>query len=135
MKKILLDTHVLIWHYSGIDKLGKKSQKKVELAFQNGVACIPAISFWEIAMLEKRDALKLNIPVSSLRKKLISLGINEIPFDGEIGILATEISNFHKDPADRIIMATAMKNSLELITADIQMLKWKGKLVRHDARK
>lgn len=135
MKKLLFDTHVLIWHYLGSDKLGKKSQKRIETAFQNGVACIPAISFWEIAMLEKRGALKLNIPASSLRKKLINLGINEIFFDGEIGILATEISDFHKDPADRIIMATAIKNSLELITADTQILKWKGKLVRHDARK
>ena len=48
--------------------------------------------------------------------------------------MAVDIADFHADPADRIILATAVLNGLTLITADERILDWPGQLLRHDAR-
>jgi antitoxin (DNA-binding transcriptional repressor) of toxin-antitoxin stability system len=57
-----------------------------------------------------------------------------IKITGEIGILSTEVEDFHGDPADRIIAATAVVHGATLITADSRILARSGTLGRHDAR-
>lgn len=56
-------------------------------------------------------------------------GLREIPVDGDIGIRATELANFHRDPADRLIVATALGGH-QLVTADRRILDWPGPLAR-----
>ena len=53
---------------------------------------------------------------------------------GKIGILAAELENFPRDPADRIITMTALTRGATLITADARILAWQGQLARLDAR-
>ena len=57
----------------------------------------------------------------------------EIPVDGEIGIRANSLAGFHSDPADRIIVASALQGH-RLLTADDRILTWSGSLDRLDAR-
>ena len=57
----------------------------------------------------------------------------EIPVSGDIGIAAVNLRNFHRDPADRIITATTLIYSAQLITADTAILSWSGDLDRHNA--
>ena len=64
--------------------------------------------------------------------RAISQGLIEIPVDGEIGIRANALTDFHADPADRIIVATAM-NGHQLVTADRRILNWPGGLQCLDA--
>lgn len=135
MTPLLLDTHTLIWFYAANKKLGNDAHKKINQLQKKGEVYISAISFWEIAMLNNNNRLEINIPTFSIRRDIIESGLREISVDGEIGIIATEIENFHKDPADRIIIATALRNSLGLVTADTNILKWKGRIARYDARK
>ena len=59
--------------------------------------------------------------------------LNEIAVTGEIGIIASELANFHGAPADHLIMAMAIAHSATLVTADKTILKWKGNLQRHNA--
>ena len=59
----------------------------------------------------------------------------EVPVSGDIGILATELEDFPAGPADRIIAATAMGQGATLITADANILGWKGHLALHNARR
>ena len=65
-------------------------------------------------------------PIGALTRHLIEQA------DGEIGIRANELPDFHPDPADRIIVATAM-NGHQLVTADRRILDWSGNLRRLDA--
>ena len=62
----------------------------------------------------------------------LNQGIVEISVDGEIGIRANGLKNFHADPADRIIVATALYGH-RLVTADRRILDWPGDLYRLDA--
>ncbi len=64
---------------------------------------------------------------------LLQQGLNEVAVTGGIGIIASELVNFHGDPDDRLIMTTAIATSATLVTADQTILKWKGNLQRHNA--
>lgn len=93
-----------------------------------------AISFWEVAMLVTKQRLRLSMPVHLWRDDLLTAGLGEIPVTGEIGVLAAELADFHGDPADRLIVATAISKNQTLVTADHQILDWTGALTRQDAR-
>lgn len=71
--------------------------------------------------------------VSLWRRELLNQGLVEIPIDGVIGIRANLLPDFHADPADRIIVATALEGH-RLVTADRRILDWPGPLDRLDAR-
>jgi len=59
----------------------------------------------------------------------------ELPVTGEIGIRAAQLEGFHGDPADRLIMATALHHGATLMTLDKKILAWQGSLKSWDVRK
>ena len=83
-------------------------------------------------LLDKRR-ITLSSDVVSWRANLLANYLTEIPVNGDIGIRANNLPNFHPDPADRIIVATALEGH-RLITADDLILRWSGNLDRLDAR-
>ena len=120
---------------AGDSTIGKKTQPFLEKAFDNQELAVSAITFWEIALLTSKDKIELDRPPIEWRKKVLDLGIHEYPVTGEIGIKSTHLKGFHADPADRIIVATALDLDCMLVTADKQILKWKGVLETWNARK
>ena len=85
-------------------------------------------------MLKSKSRIVLPTDVRTFRESLLDGGLTEIPFDGEVGIRAGLLADLHGDPADRIIVATAMDGH-RLVTTDRRILKWKGQLDRVDARR
>ncbi len=130
---ILLDTHVIAWYRGGESALGRKARSAVDRAAASGEAAVSAITFWELAMLVDKGRISLPADVGSWRRTNLRQGLTEIPVDGEIAARAGSLSGLHGDPADRIIVATAM-NGHQLVTADQQILDWDGPLQRLDAR-
>ena len=92
-----------------------------------------AISFWEMGMLQSKGRIIYPADVGVWRQEQLRQGLIEIPVTGEIGIRANTLVDFHADPADRIIVATALEGH-ELITADERILNWPGLLQRQDAK-
>lgn len=131
---ILLDTHTLIWLADDDNRLGKQSKEKIEPAFAADELYVSAISFWEVAMLCQKQRLTLPYPVRQWRSSLLDLGLGEIPVTGEISILSVELEEFHADPADRLIVATALHHHATLITADRLILNWIGQVARFNAK-
>ena len=84
-------------------------------------------------MLVAKGRLSLADDVASWRRQNLRQGLTEIPVDGEIGARAGSLAGLHGDPADRIIVATAMDGH-RLVTADQRILDWDGPLQRLDAR-
>ena len=66
-------------------------------------------------------------------ESLAAAGLKVIDVSTEIAIRANELEDFHDDPADRIIVATALDNHL-LMTSDAKILNWRGGLERVNAR-
>lgn len=131
---ILLDTHVLLWLESGSERLGPRSRRLIDRAFDGDDLAVSAISFWEISMLALKKRIELEMPPRQLRHDLLGSGLLEIPLTGDIAIAATDIEGFHPDPADRFILATALATGAALVTGDSRILDWKGNLKLHDAR-
>lgn len=131
---IMLDTHVLVWLDEGSARLGPESRDIIDKALTGGRLTVSAISFWEIAMLVEKKRLEIRMNLQSWRIELLENGLNEIGLHGLIAIRAGELSNFHGDPADRLIVSSALENSATLITADEKILAWSGLVAKHDAR-
>ena len=131
---ILLDTHALIWLTEGQPELGDKARHLADEALANDDLGISAITFWEIAMLHQRGRIQLVQPVEAWRRTLVDRGLREWPLTGEVGIAAATLVDFHPDPADRFITATALLHGTTLVTADDRILTWSGTLRRHNAR-
>lgn len=126
---ILLDTHVLLWFRFGHARLGTECRRTIEHAWQAGEAAVAAISFWEVALLHAKQRLTLLQDIGAWRRRLLGEGLKEIRIDGEIGIRAVELQNFHPDHADRLIVAAALDGH-QLVTADQRILDWPGPLSR-----
>ena len=104
----------------------------VERALEENDAAVSPISFWEIAMRVQKRQLHLLFDVAVWRRDLIRRGLHEIPVDGDIAVRAGLLSDLHGDPADRLIVATALEGH-QLVTADQRLLQWSGPLNRLDA--
>ena len=130
---LLLDTHVLVWSRLGDVRLGDRARDHIEWAAQNEEAAVSAITFWELAMLHEKGRLRILADIRAWRATLLDDGLIEIPIDGDIGVRANDLVEFHPDPADRIIVATALAGH-QLVTADERILGWPGNLSRLDAR-
>ena len=132
---ILLDTHVLIWFAEDNPHLGKRAVQLTDAALQRDEVAVSAISFWEITMLVEKRRLYLDVTPTAMRRRVLEQGIREVALSGPIGIAAAQLTGFHGDPADRMIVATALSIGAELLTADDQILRWREPLRRHDARR
>ena len=80
----------------------------------------------------EKGQLHLDSDLLSWRSRFLDAGINEVPVDGEIAARAGLLPLLHGDPADRLIVATALAGH-ELVTADRRILDWPGSVSRVDA--
>lgn len=118
---IVLDTHALLWWASG-DKaqLSTAALQAIEAEMSGGQIVVSSISAWELAMLVAKGRVALSMDVSEWLSVVGQIAeIRFVPVDNEIAVKSTELpGEFHKDPADRIIVATARKLAAPLVTAD-----------------
>jgi PIN domain nuclease of toxin-antitoxin system len=117
---IVLDTHTLVWWVSGDPTLSKKAKAAIEREVAGGEIIVSAISAWEIAMLVDREKLVLSMDVGSWLATVSAIeAVRFVAVDPEIAVKSVELpGEFHKDPADRMIVATARKLAVPLVTKD-----------------
>ena len=116
----------------GDGRLGSVARREIERAWQSDELAVSAISFWEVTMLVDKRRIRLSDDVHTWRREHLEQGVVEIPVDGDIGIRAAGLIDFHADPADRLIVATALAGH-RLVTSDRRILGWSGSLNRLDA--
>ena len=122
---IILDTHVLIWWVSDPALLSSAADKAIKKTLKTGgEILVSSISAWEVAMLIEKGRLILSMDVESWLDEVSQIeGVRFVEIDNEIAIKSTMLpDDFHKDPADRMIVATARKFSIPLVTADTKLL-------------
>ncbi len=130
---ILLDTQVLLWLLSNERRLGSQARRAIDQAWVAEEAAVSSISFWEVAMLQSKGRMTLLRDAELWRQSVLDAGLIEIAPHGRIATRAGLLANMHGDPADRIIVATALEGH-RLVTADQEILGWSGTLDRMDAR-
>ena len=125
---ILLDTHVAVWYAAGIELKPRIVALIGEAAQQNSVF-LSAISAWEIGMLVAKGRLVLAGSAEAYVRDLYSReGVVEEPVTSTIAELSSRLpGDFHGDPADRIIVASAALRSATLVTRDDRILSYARK--------
>ena len=118
---IVLDTHTLIWWASGdAEQLSAAALQAIESELDDGKIFVSAISAWELSMLVAKGRIALSMDVAEWLSYVGDIeAVRFVPIDNEIAVKSTELpGEFHKDPADRLIVATARKLAAPLVTVD-----------------
>ena len=123
---IVLDTHVWVWFVSNPEMLSRKARASVDQAMQEKGILISSISAWEVALLAANNRLQLTMDVADWITKSESLPfIQFVPVDNSIAIKSVNLTQpLHNDPADRIIIATALKAGVPVVTKDEKILNY-----------
>ena len=121
----LLDTHVWIQRALGEPLPPLTDQTLTRHAETLAIA---DISLWEVAKLVELGRLELSIPLAEFFQLAISPELTVLPVTPAIAerVTVLEASGFHKDPADQLIVATALVHGLRLISADTRIGQWRG---------
>lgn len=117
---IVLDTHILIWWVSGDAQLNQTALEAIEHELSAGEVIISSITAWEVAMLVQKNRLVLSMDVDAWLNAIAGIErVRFYPVDNEVAVKsATLPGEFHKDPADRIMVATARQLGCALVTSD-----------------
>lgn len=124
---VVIDTHILVWWVSGSEPLTRAASKAIKTALSTGSeVLISSITAWEISMLVEKGRISLSMDIESWLNEVSSIdGVRFVPVDNEIGVKSTILpGDFHKDPADRIIVATARKFAVPVVTADGKIIDY-----------
>ena len=115
---IVLDTHIWIWWMNAGPQLTQVYRDFIQAESVNGLG-VSAISCWELAKLVSLGRIQLNQPVDQWMTIGLKKPVQFIPLTPEVSIEATQLpGQFHRDPADQIIVATARILDCPLITMD-----------------
>lgn len=113
----VFDTHVWVWSAAGDPRAEK-------LRDFSSNAIISAISQWEVSMLAMKGRLNLMADEESWFSANLEPPASLAPLTAEISLTSCRLPEFHGDPADRIIVATAITLGIPLITADEKIIRW-----------
>ena len=134
MKKpetLLLDTHAWIWIIEDNPRLSATARKAIQKASSSHQLRLSATSVFEIAMLmRKKRYLAQGVTLEEwVRSALLIPGLTVFPIDARVALHSQMMGDdFHSDPADRFIVATAQIEHCRLATADAAILQFAKKI-------
>ena len=121
----LLDTHAILWYVSGSNELSQTAKNIMETK-----RCFFSFaSLWEIAIKQAKGTLQFNIDIPKLKNVLEDEEFIYLPpteFDAEAIKTLTDI---HKDPFDRLLIAKAIENNLTIVTTDSKIPQYNVKTI------
>lgn len=132
--RLLLDTHVALWLDSGDGRLGSATRALIDDCWVgSGTIFFSAVTAWEIALLVDLDRIVLDVPVDAWVDRFLARpGIESVPLGHRAAARSYRLHHLdHRDPADRLLIATAIELGCPLVTCD-QRIRDFG--VRHGAQ-
>jgi PIN domain nuclease of toxin-antitoxin system len=123
---VMLDTHIIVWLRKTSARLKAPTLKLIEDKFYEGRLCVSAISAWEIGLLVAQNKLDLGQPPLVWFEGFVQkFKANVLDVTPEIAINSNFLpGEFHRDPADRILVATAMVHGAAVVTSDRSIVSY-----------
>lgn len=124
---IVLDTHALVWWVNGDARLSSAAQSLIAgTQASNGQVLVSAISAWELAMLVERGRIALAMDLDEWLQAVASIeGVSFVPITLQVAVQSATLPGaFHKDPADRLIVALARQQNAVLVSADEKIQRY-----------
>jgi PIN domain nuclease of toxin-antitoxin system len=129
-RRLLLDTHVWVWYVEAMEQdLGPTLRDiLIQANIERGV-WVSVMSAWEVAVLEAKRRVALSLECSAwIDRALSATGVHLQPLTPAIAIASTRLAGFaHRDPVDRILVATARLTGATLVTRDRRILDYAAK--------
>jgi len=124
MSPILLDTHVAVWLVEGV--LSGKTTRELEKAAQGNELLLSPISAWELGMLVRKRRVSVEKSLEDYVSSLYSRpGVLTAALTPAVAAASTQLTDtVGKDPADRILIATAATYGARLATRDARILQF-----------
>lgn len=123
--RLLLDTHIWLWSLLAPEQLSRRVARALETT--DTELWLSAVSVWELVMLVERQRVSLDRGVQAWVEEAMRVApLREAPVTHEIALEARQVALPHRDPADRLIVATARVLDLTLVTADERIIGAKG---------
>lgn len=125
-RKIVLDTHILIWSLIAPDNLKEQTKTIIDEALSANNLFISSISLWEIAMLVHKKRINVYERLEDFLSSITNIkGLNTIEISPTIAAESVMLpGGFYTDPADCIIIASTREIAATLITRDQKILDW-----------
>ncbi|MGT0192958.1 type II toxin-antitoxin system VapC family toxin [Burkholderia pyrrocinia] len=120
----MLDTHIFLWIVTNDPKLSTRARELISAADERFVS---SASIWEAAI--KAGLRKLDIDVGKLIRSISASGIRELPVRAVHGAAVRDLPHHHRDPFDRLLVAQARHEPLQLVTADALLARYGLSLV------
>jgi PIN domain nuclease of toxin-antitoxin system len=118
---LLLDTHIVLWLNSGDERLGEATRRTIDTAWKaGGRILISSVSVWEIAILVDKGFIELDLPVNEWVERFLDRpGLEAVALDHVTAARAYSLHHLeHRDPADRLLIASAIGLGCPLVTRD-----------------
>jgi PIN domain nuclease of toxin-antitoxin system len=117
---IVLDTHAWIWWVSDPRRLSAPARRRIDQGVEESAVHVSAISCWEVSLLVRRGRLELSMALEEWIRHSESLPyVHFVAVDPQIALLSNALPGaWHPDPADRIILATALHLGAVLVSKD-----------------
>jgi PIN domain nuclease of toxin-antitoxin system len=113
---LILDTHILYWWVNRTSR--KLTQQQIDIIETAESLAISAMTCWEMMWLVKHGRIVLQLSVSAWIDQIEASGVSIIPVSRAIAESSVSLPEYHKDPVDRIIIATALEHQAQLLSAD-----------------
>lgn len=125
MSRLLLDTHAAVWIVEGIS-LRAAAQSAIRDALDDGSLFLSAVTAWELGLLVSKGRLHLSIPAERwIATVLERPGVVGLPLSIEATLGSSTLpGDFHQDPADRLLVATARIENIPILTRDDRILAY-----------
>lgn len=116
----LLDTHAWVWLVAEPKRLSTRARRHIDTEMHSGALLVSSMSVWEVAMLNERGRLALTIGVEDWVAHCEALPfLSFVPVSNRIALESVRLTEFPSlDPANRIMVATALGVGATLVTAD-----------------
>jgi PIN domain nuclease of toxin-antitoxin system len=120
--KLLLDTHIVLLAAGEPEKLSESA--RTLLTTPQNVLFFSAASIWEIVIKRGLGREDFKVDPRRLRKMLIVHGYTELPVTAEHVLTVETLPLLHKDPFDRLLLAQARTERMQLLTVDASVLQY-----------
>lgn len=125
--KLLLDTHILLWAAGWPERLSGSVRAMLK-ASENRLF-FSAASIWEIVIKLGLGREDFKVDPYRLRKMLVAHGYTELPVTAEHALRIGTLPVLHKDPFDRLLLAQARAEGMQLVTADAVVSQYKESVI------
>lgn len=127
--KVLVDTHVLIW--MATENTARLSALAINVVgSKDNEVWFSAISILEIAIKQSLGRPDFNLDADIIRHSFLGIEFKELAVNGIQSAYVARLPTLHRDPFDRLLVAQASVEGMTLITADEQIAKYPGPILK-----